>query len=363
MQKLRISKRYYKFPNPFKFLKVILKKKLGWLGTPKILPYIAYGNEDKIVITGAVIEDKGLSKPENEQSLFSNMIAMIKRYSGDELAGVRVKIEYNGTEKTIQTNEHGIFHTIIPNSIGYNPDHEWLSINYKLVDEVVENQGAIEVSGEVYIVNPQASFVVVSDIDDTILVSHSTNLFRKIRLMLFKNAMTRMPLDGVSLFYKMLNKSDEHGSRPIFYVSGSEWNLYDLLIDFFEFQKIPKGPLLLSGYKTKLFRLWRSGNKFQDKRLKIKDLFERFYDQSFILIGDSGQKDPEIYLKILEMFPSRIKAIYIRYTGGKKRNIRLERLAEESEKLGSRMVIIHTTEEAIKHASENGFIDKDILQS
>lgn len=358
MRKLKVSKLYHKFPDPFKFMKVILKQKLGWLGIPKILPYIAYGNEEKIVITGAVVEDKGLSNPGKQNSLLSNMIAMIKRYSGDELAGVQVMIEYKGYKKTLLTNEKGIFHTVIPNKTKYSPDNEWQSIRYTLVDKVKEDQGNIEASGDLQILNPKASFIVVSDIDDTVLVSHSTSFFRKLRLMLFKNALTRMPLEGVPLFYRYLVKSDENGTRPIFYVSGSEWNLYDLLIDFFNYREIPKGPLMLSEYKTKLFRIWRSGSKLNHKQIKLKELFELFYEKSFILIGDSGQKDPEIYLRILEMFPSRIKAIYIRYAGRKKRNKRLDRLSGQSAKLGAEMVIVHSTKEAVEHAIKKGFIDE-----
>jgi phosphatidate phosphatase APP1 len=360
---MKLSSVYHKFPDPFKFLKVVLKKKLGWLGVPMILPYMAYGNEEKLIITGAVIEDKGLSKPTSKQSLWSNMLAMIKRYSGDELAGVKVKIAYNGIEKTVQTNEKGIFHTIIPNSSGYSPEKEWQTIRYTLADQIIEDQGLIEAIGDLQIINPQASYIVVSDIDDTVLVSHSTSFFRKLRLMLFKNAMTRMPLAGVPFFYRALVESDQQGSKPIFYVSASEWNLYDLLTDFFEYQELPKGPLMLSEYKTKLFRLWRSGNKAQHKQSVITQLFERFYDRSFILIGDSGQKDPEIYLRILEMFPTRVKAIYIRYTGRKKKNKRLVRLTEESESLGAEMVIVHSTDEAVGHAVKKGFIAGDVQLS
>ena len=352
-----IFRRFYRFANPLKYIKVLLKERLGWLGIPILLPYIAYVYNDKMVITGAVIEDKGLSTPEEKQSLWSNLLAMIKRYTGDEMAGARVRIRFRGQDKVVQTNRKGVFHTILRVDETYDPAKEWQTISYTLLDEIVEGQGRVEAEGYAYFVNPKASFLVISDIDDTILVSHSTSFYKKMRLMLFKNALTRSPLEGVSLFYKALHHPDQNGPRPIFYVSGSEYNLYDLITDFFEYRGIPRGPMMLSEYKTRLFSLLRSGNKLQEKQWQVRELLERFFRHDFILIGDSGQKDPEIYLDILRMFPSRIKAIYIRYVGKKRRNRRLERIAEEVAELGSELVTVHDTEEALEHARRRGFIE------
>jgi phosphatidate phosphatase APP1 len=204
--------------------------------------------------------------------------------------------------------------------------------------------------------------MVVSDIDDTVMISHSTKVFRKLRLMLFKNALTRSPFEGVAAFYKALTQPSNGSRRSVFYVSASEWNLYDLLVDFFAFRGIPKGPLLLSDTKMKLTRFWRSGKRHNEKVDKIKELFEFYPNRDFILIGDSGQKDPEIYLEILEMFPSRIKAIYIRHIGSKKISTRLSNLIAETRSLGSEMILARSTIEAARHAAEKGFIRKEFLE-
>ena len=79
---------------PFKRLKLYIKQKLGWLDIPKILPYKGYGNEKEIFIQGMVIEDKGLSKPHDRQQFWHNRLAIIKRFSSDEIAGVKVKATF-----------------------------------------------------------------------------------------------------------------------------------------------------------------------------------------------------------------------------------------------------------------------------
>ena len=342
--------------NPFRALRIAIKRRLGMLGDPVILPYNAYGTENKVMITGAVIEDKGLARPEPGQNMWNNILTMVKRYSGDEIAGVRVEINYRGQKHIVKTNERGIFHTILPRrpSPGEKkPD----SVSFKLIDRLDKGVEPARASCKAFIVNSGSDYIVVSDIDDTVLVSHSTKTLKKLRVMMSKNALTRSPFEGVAAFYRALNKPEEGEERPIFYVSASEWNLYDLLVDFFEDKKIPAGPLLLSDVRLSLFSIFRSGKKYNDKVERIKDLFEHYYLHNFILIGDSGQRDPAIYLKMAEMYPSRVKAIYIRYIGKKKHNRQLARQVEEAHGLGTEMIVVETSTAAARHAAEHGFID------
>lgn len=342
--------------NPFRALRIAIKRRLGMLGAPVILPYNAYGTENKLMITGAVIEDKGLARPEPGQNMWKNILTMVKRYSGDELAGVRVEIIYRGQKHIVKTNERGLFHTILPrkaSSAGNMQDN----VSFRLVDRLDEGGEPARASCKAFIVKNKADYIVVSDIDDTVLVSHSTKTLKKLRVMMSKNALTRSPFEGVAAFYRALNKPEEGEERPIFYVSASEWNLFDLLVDFFEDKKIPAGPLLLSDVRLSLLSIFRSGKKYHDKVERIKDLFEHYYLHDFILIGDSGQKDPGIYLKMAEMYPSRVKAIYIRYIGKKKHNRQLARQVEEAQGLGTEMVIVESTTAAARHAATHGFID------
>ncbi len=337
-------------------LKIYMKRKLGWLGTPRILPYTAYGDQDKVMITGAVVEDKGIQPPSPDQKLWKNVLNMMKRYMGDEISGVRVRIEFGERSEVVRTNERGLFHTLLPNDAPPPGHEEWHPVRFTLLDRLTEDQGRVTAEGQVHINNPDADFIVVSDVDDTVMVSHSTRVLRKLRLMLSKNALTRSPFEGVSEFYRALHQPGNGNRRSIFYVSGSEWNLYDLLVDFFKSKRIPRGTLLLSDAKLSLFSMFQSGHKYQQKISRIRELFELYYSQPFVLIGDSGQKDPEIYLKIAEMYPSRVKVIYIRTIGSSSRNKRLKILQEEAASLGTEMLPVRTTVEAARHALEHGYI-------
>src|SRR5690606_19793084 len=155
----------------------------------------------------------------------------------------------------------------------------------------------IHATGEVRIVSHQQKLIVVSDIDDTVMISHSTQTLRKLRLMLLKNALTRSPFVEVSKFYRALaEETNTSASNPFFYVSSSEWNLYDLLEDFFHFNHIPKGVFLLRKLKSSIYKFWKSGGGSHDHKYeKTESLLKLYSEQKFILIGDSGQHDPKIY--------------------------------------------------------------------
>jgi phosphatidate phosphatase APP1 len=98
---------------PFKLLKIYLKQKAGWLGTPKILAYRGLGNDQHVYIRGMVIEDKGLSKPVDRQHFWSNILATIKRFSSDQIPGVKVEASFHGMTAIAETDELGFFRFIL----------------------------------------------------------------------------------------------------------------------------------------------------------------------------------------------------------------------------------------------------------
>ena len=348
---------------PWVKLRLILKKNLGWLGTPVIYPYTGYCNGREVRLSGSVIEDRGLSKPHERQSNWSNILAMIKRYVGDEFAGVRISIEFMGHKEIVETDETGFFGCEFLLSKKVNEEVQWETARYRLLDQIIEDQPEVEASGSVLMISRKPQFMVISDIDDTFLVSHSTRTVKKIRLMLFKNALTRLPFPGVAAFYRALQKGTDHQSfNPLFYVSSSERNLYDLLFEFCKFRDIPKGPFLLREMQTSIRKLITAGGGDHLHKLeKIRSLLKFYPEIPVILIGDSGQRDPEIYLRVVKEFPGRVASIYIRCIGRQRKIDKTADLAAEAAGLNVDMILVQNTEEASRHAVLNGFIKGDAL--
>jgi phosphatidate phosphatase APP1 len=356
---------YKRVKNPFARLNLYIKQRMDWLGKPKILPYIGFGNQSIIYVRGRIVEGRGLAISDKENSIWNNFSAMLKRYMSNEIPHVKLKAEFNGQAHIAESNEYGEFEFNFTLLKPLPQGEIWHLVAISLIDEAFCDVVCETAFAEVMVAIPESQYGVISDIDDTILISHSTSFLKKLRLMLLKNASTRLPFEGVAAFYRALHSGgqDNHALNPLFYVSSSEWNLYDLLVDFCDHQKIPKGMFLLHDLKVGLLKLFRSGKgKHDHKILKIKYILETYKNINFILIGDSGQKDPEIYQTIIEAFPNRIKAVYIRDIGSKSRYKEVNRIANEiHQSYQIDMLQVKDTEAAALHAIDKGWITSTTL--
>lgn len=353
---------YKTVKNPFKRLKLLIKQRLGWLNEPLILPFRGYGNSREVRIKGRILENSGLEQPAEDQNLWHNLLAMLKRYVSDEIPGVKISVRLYDYETVVESDEDGVFEATFNLEKELPNKRQWHEVQFKLLDAVVPEQPEITATGEVMIDRTDTQFGIISDVDDTFLVSHSTNTLKKVRLMLTKNARTRIPFEGVARFYQALTKgTGQNGRNPIFFVSSSEWNLYDMLRDFCIFHGIPKGPFLLQDLKTNLRMLIKSGGgTHEHKLIKIRDIMKSFSKTNFILVGDSGQRDPEIYSKIVQEFPGRVLSIYIRDISKDKRRAEIRQISDSLSK-NVEMLLVKDTVEAARHAIQNGYIDTDEL--
>ena len=115
----------------------------------------------------------------------------------------------------------------------------------------------------------------------------------------------------VDRYGRALHDGPEGGAgNPLFYVSSSPWHLYTPLVDFLQSQSLPLGPLLLKELGVR--SLFGAGSHMDHKLAHIREIVETYPHLPFVLIGDSGQQDPEIYREVVLRYPDRIRAIYIR---------------------------------------------------
>lgn len=309
---------------------------------------MGYGNQNLIYLKGGVLENRPEFNSKATDKRRKNFRIMLSRYLSSPIPEMKVQITLGQEKFATQTDDYGYFSDWVEPNQALKPG--WHQVEYSI------NEGDSEICrvlGEFLIVGDKAEFGTISDIDDTILVSHATRLFKKLRLILTKNAKTRLPFEGVAEFYQKLKASE----NPFFYVSSSEWNLYEFLQDFFLVRNIPKGPFLLQEYKSGLRDLlFTGGGSHQHKQDKIKRLMALFPNLKFILIGDSGQRDTEIYRQALHEFPNRILAVYIRKIG--KKDDFDEKTTKEFKEKGVPLLMLENTEMAKNHAKEMGFITK-----
>ena len=310
-----------------------------------VQPYRWYGTPDRLAVRGRVLRDNGLSAALDEDSLWDNLLNSYRRFSSDEVPFAQLRVRFGEQVVDVETDEEGYFsaeiHTTQPLAPG------WHSAEVILPDD------AITVA-ECLVVDDSAEFGVISDIDDTILETHATNLLKVARLTFLGNARTRLPFAGVAAFYNALQR----GRNPIFYVSSSPWNLYDLLVDFMAEQDIPAGPLNLRdiGIDQNKFITTGHGNH---KIEKIRAIMDSYPSLPFVLIGDSGQHDPEIYREIAARYPGRVHAIYIRDVAADERDVEVKLIADGID--SAEMLLVSDSIAAARHAQSLNLIAADQL--
>lgn len=343
------------------------KKTLKWLfgfsGNPLLHTYRGYITDEGLFFRGRLVEDNGLATPKPGDGWLRNATAMLKRYFCSGISGVWLRISCFGYTLSAVTDLDGYFNIVLPRTFfAYEENTQWSDIKVwvNLPEQLARRTPAAVC--QLMRPLPAAEYGIISDIDDTFLISHSTQFFRKIPLMLRKNAYSRLPFAGVASFYQALEKGQSgKANNPFFYISSSEWGLYDLLADFCRVRNIPKGVFLLRMLPNSL----RSYFKYQfgnhtHKLQKIREILSGYPKLSFVLVGDTGQKDPEIYHKITEEFPGRIRGIYFREVkSGKRKTARIGKIVGRlSAKNIPTLVSAHTAE-AAKHALGQGLISAD----
>jgi phosphatidate phosphatase APP1 len=331
-------------------------------GPAMIIPYMGFGTPARLTVQGRVLKNQGHGTPDESNSAWANFIELYKQLGSDEVPGARLLARFNGVEQEVLTDSDGYFSVrIAPSQPVKTPG--WQTVELELVDPKLRAGNAIRAMAKVLIPPASARFGVISDIDDTVLWSNVTNKLRMLMMLAVSNAHTRKPFKGVTAFYRALHDGiSGNESNPIFYVSSSPWHLYTPLVDFFKAQAIPLGPLLLRRLGVRA--LLGSNRHHLHKLENIERILQTYPDLPFILIGDSGQHDPEIYTEVVERHPDRIRAIYIRNVNPDPGRIEaIDRLIDEVHSTGTQLVLVPDSEFAAMHAAGEGLIEAGVLSA
>jgi phosphatidate phosphatase APP1 len=340
---------------------------LGGLGPVKILTYRSYGNEERLYVRGRVIEDRNIPEAEKNDHLWENVLNMYKRLESNEVPYARLAVRYAGVEQEVTANEEGHFEAWITPDQPLAPRRLWHPVEIELLHPIPPEQSRepVKATAEVLVPLPGAEYVVISDIDDTIVRSDAGHLMKMARHVFLGNAHTRLPFPGVAALYRALHAGRTgNSSNPLFYVSSSPWNLYDLLAQFFYLQDIPGGPVLfLRDWGLNRDELLPIHHRAY-KTGVIRQMLDFYPNLPFILIGDSGQEDPEIYADMVHQFPHRVEAVYIRNVSRDlKRPEAIRELAKKVVEAGSTLVLADDSLSIARNAAEKGLILAEALPS
>lgn len=346
----------------FKRGKLSIKEKLDLIEPLMIMPYYGFGNEKYVYLKGRVLENEKITEKSEGGSNLEHLKDTYKRYESDEIPDILIKGSFGGQEQELKTDDEGFFEFEFKFEEPIDYEKHGKEVQLKLL-ETKTDEDDTEARGKIFVPGEDAEYGIISDIDDTVLVSKVTHFLPKLKLMLLDDSSERSPFPGIAAFLRALTKgSDGKGNNPVFFVSGSEWNLFDLLVNFFRFHDIPEGPLLLRDKGTQFDRGSFETGESNYKQKKIRHILETYPDLNFICIGDSGQEDPEIYQKVIKEFPGRILGVYVRDVTPEKRDKEVHKIADEVKAKGPEMELVEETYSAAKHASKMNWINEEQLE-
>ena len=323
-------------------------------------PYITYGTAERLFVKGRVLEAKNIQPAEEDASLWENFKNAYQRFESDEVPYATVKLSFGEDSKTVKADDEGYFESWLELSQPLPEGYAYMQkVDVELISPIRKEQEQTHFIASVIVPGKDAEFGVISDMDDTVLQTGATSIMSMAKKTLFGNAKTRLPFEGVDAFYRALHRD----KNPIFYVSSSPYNLYDVLVEFLDINEIPAGPLMLRDWGISAEELLPTSHG-SHKIDSIEQILNTYPDLPFLLIGDSGQEDPEIYKEIVSKYPEQITGVYIRdVSENAERDKQVQALADELAKIDEELLLVPDTITAARHAAAKGGISPEAIAS
>lgn len=319
---------------------------------PILKLYRGYANEQELIVMGHVFKPTKKNDYDFQDKNFKNASSVIGMYRMKTQSNADVFLKHNDTEIHTKTLKDGYFKFCIPLK---QDNYGW--IDYEV--SILYHNKRITTK-ESYIRPQIGNLGIISDIDDTFIISYTLNPFKKLFHLLFKNVSSRKIFEDVVPHFQALSLSGRAHKGELnafFYVSSSEWNLYRFIVKFAEIHQLPKAVLLLKDIKTSLSNFfWTGRGGHNHKFEKIKHILEFYPNLKYVLIGDDSQHDPYLYEAISKIFPLTVIAIYVRQTG-KDKKTNVEKVLKNLESLSVSVCYFKNSAEAIAHSKKIGLID------
>ena len=308
-----------------------------------------YASKDALFMLGRVMRQPTGQVPV-DPSVADSLWDVVRRMRRHGVSGARLIASIDGQRQGLITDRDGYFSLRMRLRQPLPPDCTSAEVHLQLIKPVT-----VEAVGEVLVAPPSSRFMVISDIDDTVVATGVANKIRMISRMLLKSAESRVAFAGVAELYRQLHdgQSGQEGN-PLLYVSRGPWVIYETLEAFFKLHEFPDRPVLFLREWGLRFRP-PFVRKDQDHKIEIiNELLAVSPDLPVVLIGDSGQHDPEMYDDILKSWPGRVRLVLIRDVTGSSRDQAVAELAADA---GTPFILTERSEEMAAAAASAGLIE------
>jgi phosphatidate phosphatase APP1 len=307
-----------------------------------------YASTEALFMVGRVLHQPTSGEP-SDYSTAASLWNVVRRLRRRGVSGARLIATVDGQTQGLITDRDGYFSLRMRLRQPLLPHRISARVHLRLI-----KPATVEAVAEVLVAPPGCRFMVISDIDDTVVATGVANKTRMISRMLLKSAESRVAFAGVAELYQQLSGGvTGRDSNPLLYVSRGPWVIYETLEAFFKLHRFPGRPVLFLREWGLRFRPPFVRRDADHKIEIINELMAVSPDLPVVLIGDSGQHDPEMYHDIVKSWPDRVRLVLIRDVTNGRRNQAIAALAEDA---GIPFILAQSSEEMAAAATTAGLI-------
>lgn len=318
--------------------------------------YRGYGTSQEIFLIGRVFRQSHPDVDASPDNVRGNLRDIARRIRRRSVKDAVITARFGGAQTRVPTDRDGYFRIHLRPYDVPASDTPWHPVELRL-----EADPPVSARGQVYIPPKSCRLVVVSDIDDTIMHTGVANKLRMLWRLFVAEAESRVAFPGAAALCRAFHAgANGNEANPMIYVSRAPWGIYDMLGAFFRRHDIPVGPVLFLREWGLSWRHPLPRRAEEHKRELISHILTLYHELPFVLIGDSGQHDPEVYAEIVAAHPGRVRAVYIRNVSRDAgRAGEIERLAATVAAAGSSLVLAADSAAMARHAAGLDLIASD----
>jgi phosphatidate phosphatase APP1 len=262
---------------------------------PTIVPFTGYGGAGWIRVLGRVVLRRPPS-PDGPEDDF-RIIRGWRSFTSVHVPDAEVTVSAGRTRRVIRSDRGGVLDAHL--DVRLPPGWHQIALT-------IEGGGRVE--APVFVADDDADFGLVSDVDDTVMVTALPRPFLAAWNTFVLDEHARAPVAGMAVLYERLTRS--HPGMPVVYLSTGAWNVVPTLTRFLGRHLYPRGTLLLTDWGPTHDRWFRSGA--EHKRRELARLAAEFPKTRWLLVGDDGQHDPALYAEFAKAHPGNVAAVAIR---------------------------------------------------
>jgi len=262
--------------------------------TPSVTGFPGYGGDGWVRVVGRVL----IAPPVRDKAPgeYASLRGW-RSFAAVPVGFAQVRVTIDGVPHDVVADRGGVIDTVLPAQ---------LPAGWQTLTLSVENGEPVE--SRVFVVAPEVKFGIISDVDDTVMVTAIPRPLLAAWNSFVVDEHARQPVPGMAVMLERLTR--ENPGSPVIYLSTGAWNVAPTLMRFMTRHLFPAGSMLLTDWGPTHDRWFRSGR--EHKETNLRRLAEQFPDIQWLLVGDDGQHDDEIYTQFAVENPGRVAAVAIR---------------------------------------------------